>query len=246
MINEQKVLGIIPARGGSKTLPRKNIKLLDGKPLIAWTIEEAQKSRYIDRLIISSEDPEIIRITKEWGGEVPFIRPKELAEDETPGIDPVIHALNKIGENFEYVVLLQPTSPLRTVADIDNCIRSCVEQNAPVCVSVSLADESPYWMYTLNTQQKMQALLPLIKLIDRRQNLPPVYTLNGAVYVAKSKYLLEVKSFITEDTVAYIMPAERSWDIDNEMDFRVCELIKGTLNKKTIGRHPIVPPPRRN
>lgn len=246
MINEQKVLGIIPARGGSKTLPRKNIKLLAGKPLIAWTIEEAQKSQYIDRLIISSEDLEIIQVAKEWGGEVPFVRPKELAEDETPGIDPVIHALNNIGENFEYVVLLQPTSPLRTVADIDGGIRCCLSHEAPVCVSVSLADKSPYWMYTLNAQQKMRVLLPSVKLIDRRQNLPPVYVLNGAVYVAQSTYLMKAKSFMTEETVAYIMPAERSWDIDDEMDFVICELFKERTESKTVGRHPIVPPPSRN
>lgn len=226
MINKQKVLGIIPARGGSKTLPRKNIKLLAGKPLIAWTIEEARKSEYIDRLIISSDDPEIIQAAEAWGGEVPFVRPKELAEDETPGIDPVIHALNNIGEHFEYVVLLQPTSPLRTVADIDGCIRFCFSYEAPVCVSVSLADKSPYWMYTLNAQQRMQVLLPSLKLIDRRQNLPPVYVLNGAVYVAQSAYLLKEKSFISDATVAYIMSAERSWDIDDELDFLICELIK--------------------
>lgn len=229
MLNEQKVLGIIPARGGSKTLPRKNIKLLAGKPLIAWTIEEARKSQYIDRLIVSSDDAEIIRIAKDWGGEVPFVRPEELAEDETPGIDPVIHALNNIGEDFDYVVLLQPTSPLRTVADIDGCIRCCLSHQAPICVSVSLADKSPYWMYTLNAQQKMQVLLPSVKLIDRRQNLPPVYVLNGAVYVARSAYLLKERSFMTEETVAYTMPPERSWDIDDEMDFLICEMIKEKL-----------------
>ncbi|MDD3269161.1 MAG: acylneuraminate cytidylyltransferase family protein [Syntrophomonadaceae bacterium] len=226
MIKQQKVLGIIPARGGSKTLPRKNVKVLAGKPLIAWTIEEARKSKYIDRLIVSSDDAEIIQVAKEWGGEVPFVRPAALAGDETPGIEPVIHALNTIGEKYDYMILLQPTSPLRTVADIDGCIHYCIRKDAPVCVSVSAADESPYWMYTLSEQRKMYPLMPAAKLIDRRQNLPPVYVLNGAVYVAQTDYLLKTKSFISEETVAYIMPGDRSWDIDDEMDFLICDLIK--------------------
>jgi len=117
MIDNNMVLGIISARGGSKGIPRKNIKLLAGKPLIAWTIEEAQKSQYLDRLILSSEDMEIISTAQSWGCEVPFIRPAELARDDTPGIDPVIHALHQLAEQYDYVMLLQPTSPLRTVED---------------------------------------------------------------------------------------------------------------------------------
>ncbi|MDD3023740.1 MAG: acylneuraminate cytidylyltransferase family protein [Syntrophomonadaceae bacterium] len=232
MINKQKVLGIIPARGGSKTLPRKNIKILAGKPLIAWTIEEARKSKYIDRLIISSDDDEIIEAAKKWGGVVPFVRPAALAADETPGIEPIIHALNTLEEKFDYVVLLQPTSPLRTVSDIDECIHCCIQQAAPVCVSVSAAAESPYWMYTLSKQQRLYPLLPGVKLIDRRQDFPVVYLLNGAVYVARTDYLLKEKSFISEETVAYIMPAERSWDIDDEMDFLICEFTKAAAQKK--------------
>nr|HPK54819.1 acylneuraminate cytidylyltransferase family protein [Smithellaceae bacterium] len=117
MIQGKTVLAIIPARGGSKGIPRKNITNLAGKPLIAWTIEEAKKSKYIDRLILSSEDNEIIQVAKEWGCEVPFIRPRELAEDDTLGIEPVLHALNTIKKKYDYVVLLQPTSPLRSVDD---------------------------------------------------------------------------------------------------------------------------------
>jgi len=229
MIGDLKVLGIIPARGGSKTVPRKNLKLLAGKPLIAWTIEEAHKSQYIDRLIFSSEDTEIIRVAQEWGCEVLFVRPAHLAEDETPGIEPVIHAINAIGEKYDYIVLLQPTSPLRTVNDIDDCIRYCIQEAAPVCVSVYAVDKSPYWMYTLNEHQKIFPLIQAYHSIERRQDLPPVYALNGAVYVAQTDYLLREKSFISEETRAYIMPAERSLDIDNEMDFIYCELMKTRL-----------------
>ncbi|MDD3363416.1 MAG: acylneuraminate cytidylyltransferase family protein [Syntrophomonas sp.] len=229
MIDGQKVLGIIPARGGSKTIPRKNLKLLAGKPLIAWTIEEAHKSQYIDRLVFSSEDAEIIRVAKEWGCEAPFVRPAHLAEDETPGIEPVIHAINSIREKYDYIVLLQPTSPLRTVNDIDDCISCCIQEAAPVCVSVSVVNKSPYWMYTLNEHQKIFPLMQIEHSIERRQDLPPVYELNGAVYVAQTDYLLREKSFIGDKTLAYIMPADRSRDIDNEMDFIYCEIIKSLL-----------------
>lgn len=229
MINRQKVLGIIPARGGSKTVPRKNIKTLAGKPLIAWTIEEAHKSQYIDRLILSSNDAEIISVAEHWGCEVPFVRPAHLAEDETPGIRPVIHAINTISEKYDYIVLLQPTSPLRMVSDIDECIRYCIQEDAPVCVSVCAVEKSPHWMYTLNEQKKICPLMQTGHFINRRQDFPPVYALNGAVYVAKTNYLLKEKSFITEETLAYIMPAERSPDIDNEIDFLYCDLLKSQM-----------------
>lgn len=226
MINGQKVLGIIPARGGSKTVLRKNIRLLAGKPLIAWTIEEAGKSKYIDRLIVSSEDAEIIKVAQEWGAEVPFVRPKELAEDETPGIEPVIHAINNIEEQFDYIVLLQPTSPLRTVIDIDECICYCITENAAVCVSVSIVDKNPYWMYTLEKNQIISPFMQTERYFDRRQDLPEVYVLNGAIYLARTDYLLNARNFISNETRAYIMPADRSVDIDGEMDFIYCELIK--------------------
>lgn len=227
MINNNKVLGIIPARGGSKGIPRKNIKLLAGKPLIAWTIEEAKKSQYLDRLILSSEDPEIITTAKSWGCEAPFVRPAELARDDTPGIEPVIHALYQLSEHYDYVVLLQPTSPLRTTGDIDCCIRYCLQEGAPACVSVSLIDKHPYWMYTIDEHHRLHPLFPASQSIQRRQDLPPLHIENGAVYVAQKDFLLNKKSFTTEETLAYIMPPERSWDIDNESDFYYCSLLKG-------------------
>jgi len=226
MINGQKILAIIPARGGSKSVPRKNIKILAGKPLLAWSIEEANKSQYIDRLVLSSEDAEIISIAREWGCEVPFIRPADLARDETPGVTPVLHAIHAIEGQYDYIVLLQPTSPLRTVDDIDACIRYCIQEGAPVCVSVCAVDVSPYWMYTFNEHNRLTPLMQSKSLIERRQNLPPVYKLNGAVYVARTDYLLKEKHFITDETIAYIMPDERSWDIDNEIDFLICALLK--------------------
>lgn len=227
MINNNKVLGIIPARGGSKGIPRKNIKLLAGKPLIAWTIIEAKKSQYLDRLILSSENMEIIATAKSWGCEAPFVRPAELAQDDTPGIEPVIHALDQLGEHYDYVALLQPTSPLRIVEDIDGCIHYCLQEGAPACVTVSLTDKHPYWMHTIDEHHRLHPLFTTAQSFQRRQDLPPIYFENGAVYVAQKDFLLNRKSFTTEETLAYIMPPERSWDIDNESDFYNCSLLKG-------------------
>lgn len=221
-----KILAVITARGGSKGIPRKNIKELAGKPLIAWTIEEAKKSLYIDKVIVSSEDSEIIQVSQAFGAEVPFIRPAHLAEDTTPGIDPVLHALDEC-PNYDYVVLLQPTSPLRTVEDIDKCIEKLLKEKAQICVSVCEASHSPYWMYTLRENDEMQPLLQET-LIKRRQDLPKIYALNGAVYVANINFLKKEKSFVTQHTIAYIMDNERSIDIDTELDFLICEKLLGT------------------
>lgn len=216
MINGKTVLAIIPARGGSKGVPRKNIRDIAGKPLLAWTIEEAKKSKYIDRLILSSDDAEIIEVAKAWGCEAPFVRPAELARDDTPGIDPVLHALREM-PGYDYVALLQPTSPLRTAADIDGCLALCESHSAPACVTVTEPAHHPYWMYTLNDAA---ALHPLSEQqATRRQDLPPVYALNGAVYAARSAWLRASRSFLTADTLGYVMPASRSVDIDNEQDF---------------------------
>jgi N-acylneuraminate cytidylyltransferase len=231
MINGKRILAIIPARGGSKTIPRKNIKILAGKPLLAWTIEEAHQSKYIDRLILSSEDAEIIEVAQAWGCEVPFVRPVELARDDTPGIAPILHAIRAIEEQYDYVILLQPTSPLRIVNDIDGCISYCVQESAPACVSVCSTEASPYWMFTLNENNKLTPLMSTEKLIELRQELPSVYKLNGAVYIAKIDYLLKTKQFITEETIAYVMPDVRSWDIDKETDFIICALLKNAVPK---------------
>ena len=218
-----KILAIIPARGCSKGVPRKNIRDLAGKPLIAWTIEEAKKSRYIDRLILSSEDDEIIEVAKQYGCEVPFKRPLELAQDDTPGIEPVLHAIEQC-PGYDYVVLLQPTSPLRTVEDIDGCIEKLLNSDADFCVSVTEPEKSPYWMYTLE-EERMVPLLSQEELVTRRQDLPKVYALNGAVYIGKVTELIESKSFLAITTIAYEMTKEHSIDIDTQIDFTLCELI---------------------
>lgn len=222
MINGKLVLAIIPARGGSKRVPEKNIREVGGKPLIGWTIEEAKRSKYIDRLILSSEDKEIIKVAKAWNCEVPFSRPLKLAQDNTPGIEPVIHAIQAIDEWYDYVVLLQPTSPLRKAEDIEGCIDLCIQKNALACVSVTEAEKNPHWMFTLDKEGQMRPLIQQKeRSISRSQDLLKVYVLNGAVYIAKVDWFLKNKSFITKETIGYVMPPERSLDIDSELDIKI-------------------------
>lgn len=230
MINDKRVLAVIPARGGSKGVPRKNVRLLAGKPLIAWTIEEAKKSKYIDRLILTSEDDEIIETAKAYGCEIPFIRPSELAGDTTSGIAPILHALEQI-EGYDYIVVLQPTSPFRLVGDIDSCIKRLIETKSPACVSVTESGSSPYWMYKVNEAGMMQPLIQQEELITNRQELPIAYVLNGAVYVAEVDWFMQSQSFLTKDTTAFVMPKERSYDIDTEEDFLWSEWL---MNRRTL------------
>jgi len=231
MIAGKTVLAIIPARGGSKGVPRKNIRDVAGKPLIAWTLEEAAKSEYIDRIVVSTDDQEIADTAVQWGGEVPFLRPAELARDDTPGIAPVIHMLSTIRPTYDLVILLQPTSPLRAVADIDGAIALLVDQNAKACVSVVEPDKSPYWMYSLNNSGHLKPLLKGDYV--RRQDIPPVYALNGAVYVADVNWLLFEQTFVNNETLAYVMPQERSIDIDTEMDLMfVNQLVTNSINSR--------------
>jgi N-acylneuraminate cytidylyltransferase len=227
MIDGKTVLAVIPARGGSKGLPRKNIREAGGKPLIAWTIEVAQDSRYIDRLILSSDDPEIISVARSFGCDAPFVRPAALAQDDTPGIDPVLHAVNVL-PGYDYIVLLQPTSPLRNRDDIDGCIEKIVKQQANACVSVAEAEKNPHWMFRIDDAERLH---PFIEgeVVARRQDLPKVYVLNGAVYVAQCEWLLRNRTFLTAETMAYLMPGARSLDIDTEHDMAVFSLMCGLL-----------------
>lgn len=224
MISGKTVLAIVTARGGSKGVPRKNIRLLGGKPLLLWSFEAAADSRYIDRCVLSSEDEEIIAVSRKHGYDAPFARPRELAADDTPGVAPVLHALTALPECYDLVVLLQPTSPLRLAEDIDGALEACVTADAPACVSISPAAKSPY-LY-----QRMDAKGRLVPLLDaggasRRQDMPETFTLNGAVYVAKTSFLHREKTFFTQHTIGYVMPEQRSLDIDSELDFSLCECL---------------------
>lgn len=229
MIDGRTVLAVIPARGGSKTLPRKNIIPVMGKPLLAWTVEEARQSRHIDRMVLSSDDDEIIDVAHSLGLEVPFRRPAELATDTTPTNEVLFHLLSKI-PGYDYLVVLQVTSPLRTAEDIDGCIGKCMHRKAGGCVSVSLAEKNPYYFRTLDSKGRLQPLIGGAYHIGRRQDLPDVYMINGAVFVSKTAFFLEKSTFFTPETVGYIMPEERSIDIDSEKDLAVMEYL---VSKRT-------------
>ena len=223
MIAGGKVLAVIPARGGSKGVPGKNIRKVGGKPLIAWSIDAARSSRFVDRVILSSDDAGIIRVASAQGCEAPFVREARLAQDDTPTIDVVLDALERC-PGYDWALLLQPTSPLRTAADIDRAVERCLLHDAPACVSVCQVQESPYWMFTLHADDRLQPLLPDVQP-TRRQDLPPVYTLNGAIYLARADWLRQNRKFISQGTVAYEMPVERSIDLDTESDFHQLQTI---------------------
>ncbi len=231
MIAGQPALGVITARGGSKGLPGKNVRLLGGRPLVAWTVAAALAAPELDRVILSTDDAAIAQAGREAGCEVPFLRPADLARDDTPSIDVVLHALDQ-APGHAWVVLLQPTSPLRTAADVSACIARCVAAGAPAACTVSAVGKSPYWMFTLEPDGRMRRLLGQGEPALRRQDLPPAYAPNGAVYVARADWLRAGRAFITPETVAHVMPPERSWDIDTELDLVVCEALLGRSEER--------------
>jgi CMP-N,N'-diacetyllegionaminic acid synthase len=218
MIQEKKVLGIIPARGGSKRVPKKNIREISRRPLISWTIDQAKKSKFIDRVILSSDDAETIAIARSLGCDVPFVRPANISLDETPGVATVLHAIENFPE-YEIVVLLQPTSPLRAVTDIDACIKRLSENSVQSCVSVTKIKHQLSWLFTLEKNSKLRS-------VSRRDdtflnNAPAVFGLNGAVYAAEVPWVTLNRTLVNEETVGFEMPLERSLDIDTEDDLRL-------------------------
>ena len=225
MYCDKKILGIIPARGGSKGVPRKNIREFCGKPLIAWTIEQAKGSKYIDTCVVSTEDEEIKAVSEKWGGSVPFMRPKEMSRDDTPSIEPIMHALNMM-PGYDLMVLLQVTSPMRLSEDIDGAIEFCFENGAQSCISLTEAATNPYWTYTLDEGNRIRRLLKLApEKSYRRQLLPKVYQPNGAVYIASREFINRTHVLNDESTVGYLMPTTRSWDIDTLQDFEIAQFL---------------------
>lgn len=225
MIKGKSVLALIPARGGSKGVPGKNIRPAGGKPLIAWTIEASRASRYVDRTILSSDDPAIAAVAMQFGCEVPFMRPAELATDKADSMGVVRHALTALSERYDCMVLLQPTSPLRAASDIDAALELYVDSGATTCVSVCEPDKHPYWMLKMDADGSVQQLFPPEEIPTRRQDAPQVFALNGAIYVAPADFLAGGGDFITAGTIGYVMPKDRSFDIDTELDLRLADFL---------------------
>jgi CMP-N-acetylneuraminic acid synthetase len=227
-----RFLGIIPARGGSKGIPRKNIRPLAGKPLIGWTIEAALNSKVCERLLVSTDDPEIVAVARKFGADTPFLRPPSLSSDTATSLSVVEHAIDWINdgaETFSHVVLLQPTSPLRTAEDIKNAATIAKKIDAAV-VSVCEPQHHPYLLKIIRDDGTLGNLMPESAQCSRRQDFPPVFALNGAIYIISVDGLRKEKTFTPEKTVPYIMPPERSLDIDTPWDFFLAEqIIQGKM-----------------
>jgi len=222
---EKTFLAVIPARGGSKRLPRKNVLDLAGKPLIGWSIEAAKESKYIDSVVVSSEDDEILSVAKSYAVES-INRPEELASDTATTMDALVHVIENIKERYDYIVLLQPTSPLRDTNDIDKAIEYLFEKEANSIVSVCEMEHSPLWANTLPNDKNMHDFLQNKVLNKRSQELEQYYRLNGALYICKTEALLRQGSFfLKEKLFAYEMPQEKSIDIDTKLDFLIAEIL---------------------
>lgn len=212
------MLAVIPARGGSKGVPGKNIRKVGGRPMIAYSVAAARGAKHVDRVIVSTDDDSIASAATDAGAEVPFRRPHNLATDEASTVDVVVHALEQC-PGHGVVVLLQPTSPLRTAADIDAAMELFVRHGADSCVSVREAVETPYWMFSIEKTGRLHPVAGGDYINSQRQALPSAYVLNGAIYISAVPELLRRRSFLSKDTVGYVMPMERSLDIDTETDF---------------------------
>lgn len=228
MYSDKRILAVIAARAGSKGLPGKNVMIAGGKPLIAWSIKAAQEATLLDRTILSTDCPRSMEIAAGMGCAVPFVRPAELARDDSSIMDVVLHALDTVGMTFDYVVLLQATSPLRRGSDIDGAIRTCIDTGAATCISVNEPPKSPYWMFTMDGAGRLQPLMGHEHASKRRQELPVVYAPNGAVYVAQVDWFRQNRRFVGDDTVPFVMPYERSIDIDQITDIHLFEALLST------------------
>lgn len=230
MIDGLSVLALILARGGSAGLARKNLRQVAGRSLLARAVDAAKAAVAVDRVILSSDEAEIIQAALRLGCEVPFVRPAELATAEARSIDVLRHAIGALPERHDLIVLVQPTSPLRRAADIDAALRLCVASGAPACVSISAVDKPPEWTYRLDDRGALAPVLPDPGTATRRQDLPAAYAVNGAVYVARRDWILENDSFVSPATVGYVMPKERSLDVDDELDLILAEAVAAHLN----------------
>lgn len=223
------ILGIITARGGSKGVPNKNLELVAGKPLIAWTVATAIASRRLTRTIVSTDSQQIASAAQKHGGCVPFLRPPELAQDRTPHAPVIQHAINWVRtyDKFapDYIVILQPTSPFRLPEDIDNAVEIAVTKKANSVISLCHSHRPPWWAKTISEDGRVFSLLPQTQQPGLRQEMPPAFMPNGAVYVVDVPYFMQTGVIVGDNSYAYLMPENRSLDIDTEWDLQLARLI---------------------
>lgn len=223
-----KVLGVIPARGGSKGVSRKNIRLLNGKPLLAYTIEAAKNAGRLTRVILSTEDEEIAEVGLKYGVDVPFMRPTELARDTTPTLPVIQHAIETLearGEVYDAICLLQPTNPLRRALDIDNCIELFAKTGADSVISILPVphEYNPKWVYWKKPDGKMILTTGETEPISRRQDLPPAFHREGSVYVTRKTVLLEAGNLYGTKVHGYEIEPEYSANVDTLEDWNKVE-----------------------
>lgn len=224
------MIALIPARGGSKGLPGKNIKNLCSKPLIAHTIEAALKAEGIERVIVTTDSEEIAAVAREYGAEVPFLRPAALAGDTSSAVDVYLHAVDFLekesGRSIEKFMVLLPTAPLRNSVNIEQALRQFYEKNAETLISMREAETPISWYYEMNIEGRVKNLgLDAENAVKNRQVNKKYYIPNGAIYILDKELLKEKRTYYSENTVAYLMSAEQSVDIDCELDFKMAELL---------------------
>ncbi|MDR1481062.1 MAG: acylneuraminate cytidylyltransferase family protein [Synergistaceae bacterium] len=228
--------GYVFARGGSKGIPGKNIKPMHGKPLIAYSIEALRESRYVSRVIISTDDRDIARVAAEYGAEVPFMRPAELASDSSPEVLAWKHALSEAkreGTMPGILVSAPATSPLRSPGDIDAAVDMLAETDADIVISVTPSSRSPYFnMATRDESGRTRLFAAFPGGVERRQDAPPVYDMTTVAYAAKSRYVMDCGSLMEGDVRSIIVPAERAADIDTQLDFDFAEFL---IRRRTGG-----------
>lgn len=232
-MKKNRILAIIPARAGSKGIKNKNIIDLKGKPLIAYSIEAAKESKYIDQIIVSTDGVEIAKVAQEWGVDVPFLRPDYLASDTAKTIDAMMHCietLKNMGKEYDYVVLLQPTQPLRTSKHIDEAIELIIKSQEDSLVSVSKVKDHPILIRTLTEEGYTKNLLNTSST-QRRQDFPDFYKVNGAIYINKLNENFNLETSLNDNKLAYVMEEKYDIDIDELLDLEVAELmLKKNLN----------------
>jgi CMP-N,N'-diacetyllegionaminic acid synthase len=216
VIGDRRVLAIVPARGGSQRLIAKNARPLAGRPMVAWTLEAARASALIDDLVVSTDDPAVAATAAEMGWPPPFMRPDHLADASASVIDAVEHALEQVGGHWDYVVLLQPTSPLRTAGDIDGAIRLCDATGAPAVIGVSPLPKPAGFYGQVDAAGRFN---------PGGADLERTAVVNGAVYVGRPELLMRDRTFLSDGVLAWSMPFERSWDVDTPAEFAVCEAL---------------------
>ena len=243
MYKRKRILGLIPARGGSKGLPKKNIFPFLKKPLIAWTIEQALKSKYLDDVVVSTDDESIRNVAARCGAQAPFLRPKKFATDKAKSIDVILHALDFLrnkGQHYDYLMLLEPTSPLRETRDIDRALELLIDNKvgARAIVGVSKVETvHPAFLVKANGRGFLKSYNNYFSKLLRRQDVSALYFLEGSVYASHVGTLKKKRGFLHEHTLPYIVPRWKSLEIDEYMDLVCAEAILKNITKIKDNSH---------